>query len=287
MRHSLNGDDMGRTTKGETMNRFMVIRTTLVLGALVSAVGCSGSSGDSIPEPVSGTAEGVWQGYSTNGRLVYGAVLADGRYYFLNSYMGDPNKLNGLTQGASGMHAGTFGSVDARDFSPEDASRYWATLNGNYRPGEGLSGTMVVAGGGGASFNLSPMSHATQPTDLALAVGRYPGQASEGSVQRYGWITVDSTGFIAAYGSSSGGYAGGLTDFCSTPNTIDPPETTGQLTPLPIGHVFEVIITSTCFGPPARTYTGIAFYWPEMGWFNIAAVDQDRNTMFIFSGPKG
>lgn len=259
------------------MARFTVIRTTLVLGALALLGGC-GSGGEEAP-PAVGSPVGVWVGSSSNGRNVFGAVMEDGSYTFINSLRTTRMLVGGATIGTYQVTPSGFTGSDLRDFSIDDVTRLDGSVTGSYQEGQSLNATMALNVGGGASVQLVPVNTMKDASDVALVAGVYPGRET-GSAYLGSWIEVAVDGTLSFHGQMGSSGPFWLVGHC-----LD--QTTGRLTPRQRGHVYDLTITDTCgIGAPVKTYRGVAIYLPEAQRLGFFAVDGDRVSGLLYNGIK-
>jgi hypothetical protein len=128
--------------KGENMKRMLAIGLLSVV--VVTGCGGGGSNGDD-----SGTsAEGLWNGTTSNGRAMSGLVLDDGTYWVLYSLMGNSAVIAGGVQGTGSSRNGTFTSSNGRDFNLEGLGVNDVDVSANYVMEESLSGSVRYTGHG-------------------------------------------------------------------------------------------------------------------------------------------
>lgn len=134
------------------------------------------------PAPL--TAEGRWQGRTSDGGFVLGIVLDTGEYYFLYYY--PPSDLiTGFVQGTSSSVTGNFSSADARDVH-FGGGVIPVSFTGNYTAQSSLSVT-VHEGTANTVFQTSYVSSYTEPVALASYAGSYSSTATNA-------FTVDAFG---------------------------------------------------------------------------------------------
>ncbi len=239
--------------------------------------GC-GSGGDE-PATTTGSPVGVWVGRSSNDRNVFGAVMEDGSYTFINSLRGASHLVGGATVGTYQRTSTGFAGVDLRDFSIDDVTRLDGAVVGSYQEGQSLNATMSLTGGGGASVVLSYVRTSKDPSDVAVVAGTYPAQ-STGSLYFSGSLVVAEDGTLSIVGNPSFSGPFWLAGWCSN-------AWAGRLTPRQAGHVYDVTITDACSnGSPGRTYQGVAIYLPEAQRLGLFALSADRQTGFLYAGIK-
>lgn len=99
-----------------------------------------GSGGGSDPGPTT-SAEGLWNGTSSNNREITGLVLDDGTYWFIYSAQGNSAVISGFIEGNGTSQNGSFTSSNGREFNLEGLSANDLTVNATYVMKQSLEGT--------------------------------------------------------------------------------------------------------------------------------------------------
>jgi hypothetical protein len=255
------------------MRLFKVTRSFSVFAAAVALASCGGgggsSSGVAPPPPDLGTAEGLWNGTTADGRSFSGLVLDDGTYWFLYSAAGNTAVFAGAVQGTSTSSGGKFTSSNGLNFSFEGAGILSFTMSGTYTANAQLGGTLTYASGTNTFTSSYDTDYDLLPS-LATIAGNYSGQA----------VTVNSaveatTVMVASGGAITGTSAGG----CSF---------TGSAMPRASGNVYDITVTfggGVCDNGTG-TVTGVAYYVAAKNELIGTALNSARTNGFIFVGTK-
>jgi len=235
-----------------------------------ASVACGGgyseSDASSLPQPTALSAEGRWTGMTPTGRTVVGLVVDDSSYWLFYTAKGNPTVLAGLIQGTGTSHSGFFGSSNTRDFNLEGTSIRAGTMNGSYVPNKSFHGTIAYFNGETGSFTSTYDGDSKSAANLNLVAGTYSELRSDNHTVT---VTVDAAGTLSGHASDGCTFA-------------------GPLSPRAKGHVFQ---TSVTFGEGAcpqgtETFTGVAFYNAATNRLYSAALNNARNTSFLFLGTK-
>lgn len=254
-------------------------RGGVLVGLIFSLLLAGCGSGGEEAAPAVGSPVGVWVGSSSNGRNVFGAVMEDGSYTFINSLRTTRTLVGGATIGTYQVTPSGFTGSDLRDFSIDDVTRLDGSVTGSYQEGQSLNATMALNVGGGASVQLVPVNTTKDASDVALVAGLYSGKET-GSAYLGSWIEVAVDGTLSFHGQMA--FSG---PFWLAGHCLD--QTTGRLTPRQRGHVYDLTITDTCSSSGrVMTYRGVAIYLPEAKRLGFFAVDADRNVGVLYAGLK-
>ena len=257
-------EDGANHEKGEDMKQMLAIG---LLGAIfVTGCGGGGSNGGD-----SGTsAEGLWNGTTSNGRAMSGLVLDDGTYWVLYSLMGNSAVIAGGVQGTGSSRNGTFTSSNGRDFNLEGLGVNDVDVSANYVMQESLSGSLRYRGTGEVvSFSASYDASYELTPSLELIAGTYSGSAATSGGTEFATVTVSTSGAIS--GSSAGG--------CTY---------SGTGAPRARGNVYDVVVTfngGLC-ALGTQTVRGAAYFDADLNQLVSAAVNTGRTDGFIFAGIK-
>jgi hypothetical protein len=250
-------------------NWVSVVLFSIFFTALISACGSGG--GDVAPAPSSPatSAEGLWNGTSSNGRTIAGLVLDDGTYWFLYSVVGNPSVIAGAFQGNSSSQNGSFTSSNGKDFNLEGLGILDATVNGSYVMKQSLSGTIAFLLGGQTTFNSTYNADYDLIPNVNLVVGTYTGSTATTGGTEIVTVTLSSPNSIT--GSSASG--------CNF---------TGSFSPRTRGNVYDVSVTfagGVCSNGTS-TVTGVAFFDAATKRLYSAALNSTRTNGFIYFGTK-
>ncbi len=254
--------------------RLIEVKSSLaVFAATIALVSCGGGGGSSSsappPPPNLGTAEGLWNGMTADGRSFSGLVLDDGTYWFLYTAAGNSAVIGGAVQGTGTSSSGQFTSSNGLNFSLEGNGILGFTMSGTYTAQSQLDGTLTYSSGTNTFTSTYDTDYDLTPT-LATIAGTYTGQA----------VTVNSsveasTVMVASGGAITGTSAGG----CSF---------TGMATPRANGNVYDIMVT---FGGGVcdngtDTVSGVAYYVAAQNALTATALNSGRTNGFIFLGVK-
>ena len=247
----------------------------LLIGGLVSAivaVGCGGGGGgseDGTPVPTT-SAEGLWNGITSNGRAMSALVLDDGAYWVLYSLLGNHAVIAGAVQGNGNSQNSAFTSSNGRDFNLEGLGISAVTVNANYVMRDRLSGSLRYTGSGEVvSFSSSYDAAYDLTPSLGIIEGIYSGSA----------VTSGGVEFATVAISTSGGISGAGASGCTF---------SGTAAPRSQGNVYNVAVTfngGICANG-RDTVTGVAYYDAGLKQLVSAALNSGRSNGFIFAGTK-
>lgn len=261
---TFNSEGVYYLSKGRTRMKFAYRASCLILLVMLCLAGCG--SGNDVPPPVTSdgtSAEGFWQGLTSNNRVIGGVVLDDGTYWFLYAVSGNPNLVAGLVQGTGSSFNGVFSSADGKDFNLEGAGTRTFTSSGNYVQKSTLNGTLSESDGSTGSFTSTYDTNYDLAPSLATLAGTYTNSNSTETV------TVNGAGSIT-YSNTSG---------CNA---------TGSATPRSKGNVYNVIVN---IGPapcslPNQAVSGVAALTSSNKKLLSAGLNPARTGGFIFIGTK-
>ena len=245
------------------------MKRMLAIGLLsvVIVTGCGGGgNGDG-----SGTsAEGLWNGTTSNGRAMSGLVLDDGTYWVLYSLMGNSAVIAGGVQGTGRSRNGAFSSSNGRDFNLEGLGVNDVDISANYVMQESLSGSLRYrATGEVVSFSASYDASYELIPSLELIAGTYSGSAATSGGTEFATASVSTSGAIS--GSSAGG--------CTF---------SGTGSPRARGNVYDVVVTfdgGMC-ALGTQAVRGVAYFDADLNQLVSAATNNARTDGFIFAGIK-
>lgn len=223
-----------------------------------------GDSGGAVNDPTA--SAGLWEGSTSNGRQVLGALLSDGTYWFVYTALGDPSLIAGLGQGNATSIGGTLSSTNGLDFNLEGSGVTAANITATYSPQVSLSGTIRYPNQS-VSFTANYVD--VPPATLSQIAGSYSGEAATSGGTEAVNVTISAGGVIS--GTSAGG--------CSF---------TGAATPRTDVAVFDVAVTfagGVCV-LGTSTVRGVAFYDTGTGQLISAALNAGRTNGFLALGTK-
>jgi hypothetical protein len=246
---------------------------------LVAALaGCGGGGGSSTPAPApvpqTSSAEGMWNGTTSNGVAVAGFVLDDGSYYAV--YTAPYSSiLAGIIQGSGSSSSGSYSTTNAIDYyfgsSPYVSS---ATVSATYTSMQNFSGKLNYPNGNSVVFNATYDSRYDQTPSLTALAGTYSGSIVGGSSNS--GVAYDSATISIL---SGGTFSGTSTQGCSF---------NGSVAPRSHGNVYNVNIrmgASPCLFAN-QTLNGMIFYGSDTKKAFAAAPTADRSGGFLFSGVR-
>jgi hypothetical protein len=240
------------------------------LSLAISACGGGGSSGSSGPPvDMSGTAEGLWNGTTGDGRTIAGLVLNDGSYWFIYTAVGNSAVIGGAVQGDGSSSSGKFSSSNGVDFNLEGLGVNDFSFSGTYTQKSQIDGTLTYTGG--TTNTLSGMydtDYDLTPS-VAMIAGNYSGSAATAGGVEAATVSIAAGGAIVGTGVSG----------CSF---------TGMATVHPTGNVYDVTVTfggGVCSNG-TDTVTGVAYYVAAQNELVSAALNSGRTNGFLFEGVK-
>lgn len=228
------------------MRNIQVALTVVVLGLLAGCGG--GGGGGAAPAPVvqPSSAEGVYQGTTSNGWSFDAIVLDDSSVWAIyGNSVNSGLAVTGVFTGAGSANSGTYTATTA-DFLSPGSTRVNGNLNANYVQGVSFNGSLTE---GNTTISVSAAAPVTSlynyntPAAQAAVSGTWNGSLLDGETAT---ISVGSNG--------------GLTGTSSLGCTF-----TGSVTPRPGGkNVFNVSVTfgSSPCAAANQTATGIALVYP-------------------------
>jgi hypothetical protein len=243
-----------------------------ILGLVVVSVAtsaCGGGSGSSMPPvDMSGTAEGLWNGTTADGRTIDGLVLDDGSYWFIYTEVGNSNQIAGLVQGNETSSTGKFTSSNGIDFNFEGSGISDFSLAGTYTQKSQIAGTLTYADGSNSLTGTYSTDYELTPS-ISMIAGNYSGDAATAGGVESATVTIAAGGAIV--GTSASG--------CSF---------TGMATLHSSGNVYDVTVTfggGVCSNG-TDTVTGVAYYVAAQNEIVSAALNSGRSNGFLFVGVK-
>jgi hypothetical protein len=184
------------------------------------------------------TAEGLWRGTSTDGRIISVAVLDDGTFYIAYSSLAGTS-FDGGVYGTGTSQDGGFVSVSARSIPLRGVFANGSTsISGTYAPHASLSLTV----GSGATAQTISAAYDTAydtPGQLAALAGAYKGWSGHSGDPFPSTFTVDATGTLRVQGG------------CNHVVHVTPRAATG---------VFDITLRNGCSAASAPLQQGILIF---------------------------
>lgn len=232
----------------------------IVAAATITACGGGGGSGAGGDTPAPQNLAGLWDGTTSNGRVLSAMTLSDGTTWALYTPIGGGNTIAGVVQGNI--------NGAARDFNFELNTITDGTLSANITPKQSISGT-VSGAGGSLSFTGNYDADFEKTPSLAALAGTFTGQSRAAAGVETATVTVDANGAIT--GTSVSG--------CSY---------TGTATPRTDGNAFNISVTfagGVC-ALGTSTVTGVAFFDATEKSLIGAGLNSTKSDGFLFLGIK-
>ncbi len=252
-----------------SLRRISIVVALFPITLLWVACG-GGSSTRTTPPPVTGQAQGVYAGSTSDGGQFVGIVEPNDNLYAVY-ISGTSSQLSGMIAGTATENSGSF-TAPIHDFYANGVVNS-GTLAGSFVAGTSLTGTLTETNVSttltGQVIPSTEYNYATTP-HLADITGSYSGQLLDGESAN---ITVGSTGAVS--GTSSGGCA-----FTGTAAV----DASGK-------NFFDVNLTfgaSPCLAPNV-TVSGVAIVVPAAGsspaqvLAALKASDNSLGTVFLGS----
>ena len=230
---------------------------------------CDGADRTCQDGVVTGSAEGLYEGYTNTGRYVTGLILNDGTFYMLYSIPGSPGIIGGIVQGNSFSSEGIISSNNAKDFNLEGQGVLSATFSGTYLPQQSISGMVSYGNSSYVSFDMFYDSAYELAPNLSKLAGTYLGEVAFPLGYEYAVLTVFPSGTVSGVGSSG----------CAI---------TGFVAPGTSGNVYSVSVTfggNPCF-LSNQTMSGIAHYDSSSDKLYVALPNATRTSGVLFVGSK-
>jgi hypothetical protein len=235
----------------------------VALGVSMLAACGGGDGGGTTPASASQSAEGLWQGTTTDGNTTTAVVLENGEFWALVT---DSSGLVGFVNGAISVN----GSAVA------GTSTGYNLMTGTYAS-QGLTGTVSTKGvlslskasGPFVGTYLSDYDKAATP--LTQVAGTFSGWSASvgGAFSPSTTVTISATGQINSPGVP-----------CSTVGTIRP-RASGK-------NLYDVSIGASGAGCPtsAATLNGVAYYDDASRVLIALTLNGAKNDGVVFSGSK-
>lgn len=248
------------------MKNIKLIAVSVISIAILAACGGGGSSNSTAAT----SAEGLWNGTTSNGRTVSGLVLDDGVFWVLYTSQTNSNIIAGAVQGSGTSNNGSFASSNALDFNLEGLGIIPANLSASYTQKQNFNGTVTYPTlNQTVTFTSKYSADYDQTPSLATIAGTYAGTAAVKDGSESGTVTISSSGVVNFVGSSS----------CTS---------TGTVTPRAKGNVYNLSVTFG--GAPCSnansTVTGIGYFDAATKRLYGLGLNSARSNGFIFVGTK-
>jgi hypothetical protein len=235
----------------------------VALGVSMLAACGGGEGGGTTPAAASQSAEGLWQGTTTDGNTTTAVVLETGEFWALVS---NPTGLVGFVNGA----------ISVNGSAVVGTSTGYNLVTSSYAS-QGLTGTVSTKGvlslskasGPFVGTYLSDYDKAATP--LSQVAGTYSGWSASvgGAFSPATTVTISATGQINSPGVP-----------CSTVGTIRP-RASGK-------NLYDVSIGASGAGCPASaaTLNGVAYYDDASRVLIALTLNGAKNDGVVFSGSK-
>lgn len=248
-----------------------VLAPVSLMFALVLA-GCGGGGSVSVQFNTPSSAQGVYEGTSSNGFAFNTLVLENDEYWTIyGQYSGGNFLVHGLIQGNGQSGSGSFSSSNLKDFYYTGAV-YTGGLSASYIPGVSFNGTISTTGST-STFTATPLTSSLYNYNAAAELAAVSGA----------WNLTELRGANTTMNIAAGGTFTGNAGGCTF---------SGTLTPRPSGkNVFNV---AAQFGPfpcalAGQAVTGIALSYilsDGRRQFLLGAVDSQRNNATVLMGAR-
>ena len=193
--------------------KIIVAASTVLLSILVTACGGGGSTGSNTTQVPSLSAEGVYEGTISNGKIHNTLVLENDQFYTLygTAISGGGIAVTGFLQGTGKSNNGSFSSSDLKDFFA-NGTVVSGSLNASYVAKTNLSGTATEG-------NTTVTFTGTSPLKNSLYV--YDSAANPADING-AWSLTDLQGTPVALNITASGTLTGSSGGCSFNGTIKP-----------------------------------------------------------------
>lgn len=199
----------------------------------------NGSDGSTAAPTTPLTLDGFYDGSTSSGQTVTGAVLADNSFFLLYSAPNDPNTILGAAFGPGTSLNGSFSS-NAEDIKL-DGTTQSVVLSASYEPKNSFNGSLAYPANTVTFTTKYNPAYETVPALAALA-GTYTGTISTAVKHETLTLTVDSAGNMT----------GPLLCDCNV---------SAVAKPLATGNAYSVLIKFSGGDAPlsSRSFTGTAY----------------------------
>lgn len=216
-------------------------------------------------QPALSTAEGIWRGMGA-GSMTTTVILDDGVFYIFQAVPGNPNTIEGFTQGNSTSNNGIFAASNVKSFNfAEGDVIAQGTLPASYQPRKWFMGSTKDDTGRTVWFGAYFDSIYDVAPSLPELAGAYSGEARFGPP--FGAQALSAT--VHANGSVTGSI--GTCAFA------------GTITPRPRGTLYDITVP---FGAgcdfAGQTFTGIVFLDSLTQRLLVAALNAQRTVAGLF-----
>lgn len=193
-------------------NKKIVAYSTVLLSMLVTACG-GGSSTVSNTQVASLSAEGVYEGTISNGKIHNTLVLENDQFYTLygTAISGGGIAVAGFLQGTGKSNNGSFSSSDLKDFFG-NGTVVSGSLNASYIAKANLNGTLTEGNNTVTFTGTSPLKNSLYVYDSAANLADINGA----------WSLTDLQGIPVAINITENGTLTGSSNGCSFSGTIKP-----------------------------------------------------------------
>lgn len=243
----------------------ITLAVSAVTVALLTACGGGGDDSTSTSTPttpvVSTTAEGFWNGTTSNGATVNIAILENGEIWAPFARSGVlAGAVNGTTTSANGSISGSGIQFDSRGITS-------GSFSGTYVAKNSLSLTLSD----GTKVTASYSSSYDQAPSLVTIAGTYSGYVSTKSASGYDSVTVGADGSVRS----------GTSGTCLTTGTVTP-RASGK-------NVLNVALTfsgPSCILGNGATTNGVAYYDSTTRQLISLTLNSGKTDGLLFLGAK-
>lgn len=242
----------------------MKSRNSWLVALAVSVLSACGGGGGASSSASTQSAEGLWQGTTSDGFNITAAVLENGEIWALaSSSSGVVGFINGASIVSGASITGSETSYNLLSHTPPASQSFTGTIN--------TKSTLSLTTSNG-SFNSAYISRYDQtPVPVATLAGTYSGWLASvsGSYSPSSVVTISAAGAISSPGAP-----------CSA---------TGSITPRASGkNVYNVTIgfTGASCSAASMTLTGVAAYDNAAGTLVVLALNGTKTDGLVYSATK-
>lgn len=200
--------------KNMNPNNLVVSAGSILLSLLL--VGCGGGGGGDGGAPagpvVASSAEGVYEGTISNGRIHNTIVLENDQFFTLYGVAlpGGGTLVTGLIQGNGKSNNGSFSSTDLKDFA--SGTVVSGSLSASYTAKTSLNGSITEGSSTVTFTGTSPLKNSLYVYEAAANLANIVGA----------WSLLDQQGSSTALNILSSGAFTGTSSGCSFSGTLNP-----------------------------------------------------------------
>jgi hypothetical protein len=239
-------------------------KMTFVALSVCALAGCGGGDGgDKAPASANQSAEGLWQGTTTDGNTTTAVVLETGEFW-------------GLVTGSDGLVGFVNGTASVNGSTVSGTSTGYDLVTNTYAT-QGLTGTVTTKRSlslttSGGAFVASYLPDYDQPAaPLSRVAGTYAGWSASvsGAFSPSTVVTISATGQLSSPGVP-----------CSTVGTIRPRASGKNLYDVSLG------VSGVGCPPAATSLNGVVYYDDAASNLLALVLNGTRNDGLVFVGSK-